>query len=359
MGVFSGPALVTNGLILDISPFSIKNTALSSTNFFTNGAFANGAGIPQEADSNPTNTIIALPNPGDSNYVLQQNGNYTEYQINLGAQLTASTTYVMSGWYAKSSDYNGADTMFHARAFSASGSHNATGTDLGTVLYTKEVNGITWKYCYMTITTPADYSNGFNWYVGYGQPSHAGYRYYTNLKLEKGTFPGLVDLSGNNNHHNFVGAVNFSNGVFALDGSTSGYNRASALSGMTNNCTVVIWYSTTDGQELWVRGNQNNGVYLAASYGNNYYHAGCGSPTNWVDLKQSVNPVTEGYRNGQFHMWEAKGVDFTGWTYFDWFIYPSGWQMAGNVSKILVYNRSLTTTESAQNFQALRGRFGI
>jgi hypothetical protein len=58
-------------------------------------------------------------------------------------------------------------------------------------------------------------------------------------------------------------------------------------------------------------------------------------------------------------MWEAKNVDFSGWTYFDWFLYPGGWQMTGDVSKILVYNRPLSQTESAQNYQALRGRFGI
>jgi hypothetical protein len=58
-------------------------------------------------------------------------------------------------------------------------------------------------------------------------------------------------------------------------------------------------------------------------------------------------------------MWEAKGVNFSGWTYFDWFLYPGGWQLAGEVSKVMVYNRSLTAQESAQNFGALRSRFGI
>lgn len=172
----------------------------------------------------------------------------------------------------------------------------------------------------------------------------------------------VKDTSGRGNHH-FIPTYTIPNSdsprKFTLDGSTHGFTRTSALNGVTNNCTVVMWYSTTDGQELWVRGNGNNGVYLSASSGNAYYHAGCGSPTNWVDLKQVTNPVTEGYRNGAYHMWEAKGVDFSGWTTFDWFLYPSGWQMSGNVSAILVYNRSLSAAESAQNFYALRGRYGI
>jgi hypothetical protein len=59
-------------------------------------------------------------------------------------------------------------------------------------------------------------------------------------------------------------------------------------------------------------------------------------------------------------MWEAKNVDFSNWTYFEWLgYYPSGWQMAGNVSTIMVYNRNLTSSESEQNFNALKSRFRI
>jgi hypothetical protein len=174
----------------------------------------------------------------------------------------------------------------------------------------------------------------------------------------------IKDNSGRGNHHflSNAGYIPTTNNPkkFVFDGSVHGILRNAALAGVTNNCTVVIWYSTTDTQELWVRGNQNNGVYLSASASNNYYHSGVGSPTNFVDLNITVRPDSPiNYRNGQFHMWEAKGVDFTSWTYFDWFAYPTGWQLAGNVSKILVYNRSLTGAESAQNFNALRGRFGI
>jgi hypothetical protein len=148
-------------------------------------------------------------------------------------------------------------------------------------------------------------------------------------------------------------------GQFTLDGSTQGFYRSGALNGVSNTCTVVLWYKTTDSQELWVRGNQNNSYYLSASSGNNYYHSNCGSPANYVDLKQVFNPWTEGYRNGAYHMWEAKSVDFSAWTYFDWFLYPSAWQMAGSVAKILVYNRNLTASESQQNYAALRGRYGL
>jgi hypothetical protein len=173
----------------------------------------------------------------------------------------------------------------------------------------------------------------------------------------------LYDRSGYNNHHYISGYyIPYTTGPkkLTLDGSTQGFVRNSALNGVSSNCTVVLWYSTTDTQELWVRGNQNNTYYLSASASNNYYHSNCGTPTNYVDLATVVRPDSPtNYRNGSYHMWEAKGVDFSTWTSFDWFLYPSAWQMAGNISKILVYNRSITATESAQNYTAFRNRFGI
>jgi hypothetical protein len=58
-------------------------------------------------------------------------------------------------------------------------------------------------------------------------------------------------------------------------------------------------------------------------------------------------------------MWEAKSVNFSGWTKFDWFGYGTDWNMTGKLSKIMVYNRNLSAEESARNYAALRGRFGI
>lgn len=181
-----------------------------------------------------------------------------------------------------------------------------------------------------------------------------------NTKSYTGSGTTFTDISGAGNHHVVAGSPSFSNGRFTLDGSTQGFTRASTLTGATNNNTVVIWYSTTDTQELWVQGNNNGSFYLSASASNNYYHGNAGAPTNYVDLNTVVRPDTPvNYRNGAFHMWEAKGVDFTSWSSFQWFLYGSGWQLAGTVGAILVYNRIITAAESAANFEAFRGRFGV
>jgi hypothetical protein len=180
-----------------------------------------------------------------------------------------------------------------------------------------------------------------------------------NTKSYPGSGTTWTDLSGRENHHTVTGSPAYGSGIFTLNGSTQGFTKASSISGTSSTNTVVIWYSTTDSQELWVRGNQSNSVYLSASSGNNYYHSTVGSPTNWVDLNSVINPWTEGYRNGKFRMWEAKNVDFSSWSFYEWFLYPGGWQMAGNVSAIMIYNRNISSEESRQNYNATRSRFSI
>jgi hypothetical protein len=172
----------------------------------------------------------------------------------------------------------------------------------------------------------------------------------------------IYDNSGRGNHHFLQGYyIPNSSSPRKFDMTETNYiSRNGALSGASANCTVVLWYSTTDTVELWCRGNQDNGRYLSASSGNDYYHSAAGSPTNYVDLKIVTNPETPvDYRNGNYHMWEAKNVDFSAWTYFDWFGYPGGWGLTGKLSKIMVYNRNLTAAESSRNYAAFRSRFGI
>ena len=184
-----------------------------------------------------------------------------------------------------------------------------------------------------------------------------------NPRSYPGTGANWYDISGQGNHHTLIASPTYASGKFTLDGSTQGISRSAAMTGVSNFNTVVIWYSTTDAQELWTIG-QTTSFYLSAStgVGNNYYHAACGAPTNYVDLVSTVNPATPtNYRNGAYHMWEAKNVDFTTWTSYGWFNYgaPGAWCMAGSVAQIAIYNRPLLAEESAQNFQAFRGRYGI
>jgi len=179
---------------------------------------------------------------------------------------------------------------------------------------------------------------------------------------DKTSYPGSgttwYDLSGNGFHHTIYNSPTYNGNAFVLN-ETQGFTYNSAITTSTTS-TVVIFYKTTDTQELWVKGNNNGAYYISAAYpGSGYYHGNAGSPTNYVDLVVTTDPNTSA-RNGNYHMWEAKNVNLSGWSSFQWFLYDgSSWDLNGTVAKILVYNRSLTAGESLQNYKAFKTRFGI
>lgn len=183
--------------------------------------------------------------------------------------------------------------------------------------------------------------------------------------LNPRSYPGSgtswFDVSGNNNTHTLSGSPTYSNGAFSFSG-TQGVVRATTMTGLTSTlCTVVLWMYTSDTTTVWCRGNDNSYYLTAQNSGGAYYHGTCGTPINYVDTNLVTNPSTPtNYNNGAYHMWEAKDVNFvtTPWTQFNWFNYSS-FELTGTVAAIMMYNRTITAAESAQNFAAYRGRYGI
>jgi hypothetical protein len=392
MGLGHSPQIVTNGLVLafDIGNGLKNATGNISTNLIQNGNFVNGSGSPQEADSNPTNTIVQLANPGDSPYVLRQNGVYTEYQLNIYSGMVANTTYVMSGWYAKSSDYDGQDLMFHARTYSSSGAHIATGNDAGTLIYSTVVNGITWEYRYQTIATPSDFNNNFNWYVGYGQPgAHNGYRYYTNLKLEKGTYPSIYNLLGTGSNGECVNGLSYNSsngGSLSFDGTNDyincGSNSNLNLGAFTLSAWVKVSTNVSDyraiiadespGGAPWnyrLYVNRDNGILVCdingGGYGsvtstfainnNTWYHVCATRSSVGGTLSMYINEVLNNTSTDGSSRSTLANQVWIGQSPYSGGAYP----MNGNIAQVQIYNKALTASEVQQNFNALRGRFGI
>jgi hypothetical protein len=396
VAVSAGANVVNSGLVFAFDAGADANfgATISTNKYGTTTTFLYGTGSSFEDGSNPTNEIVLLENPSNySPYVLRQNGNQTEYQINLTTQLASSTTYVLSGWYAKSSDYNGSDTMFHCRAFSTSGNHVALGTGIGTVIKTQVVGGITWSYCYTTITTPSDYSNSFNWYVGYGTNNTAGYRYYANLRMEEGTFPTLKNLKSSSNNVVPINGPTYSTsngGSIVFDGSND-YLTLGNLGTIGNYQTVDVWfYSTsvtnyrnmldmnyanyvntgnvgprleqsTGGATGWVwSGNTTNNSLLngqSTSYSisaNTWYNATwvCDNGTVAVYLNGVATQTGIASTNGFITTYAAASVGRG-------FHLDSSRYFTGNIPILRIYNKALSATEVLQNFNAQRDRFGI
>ena len=401
----NGPNIVRDGLVFYYDVNNSKSyVGKPSTNFYTNGDFTNGSGITQEAGSNPTNQIVIYPNPGNSQYVLRQTGNYTEYQINLTSQLSSSTTYVLSGWYAESNDYDGTSTMFHCRAFSSSGSHVALGNGIGTVIKTVNAGGLNWKYCYTTITTPSDYNGDFNWYLGYGQPSCNGYRYYTNIQMELGSYPTtFVDGSRSTTQ----GLKDFTrNSTIDLTNVTFNSNSQIEFDG-TNDYLNTLYTSVYDfananfSEEVWFYANTApNGTYTVlcsrATYGSNersfelYIANDSGTPYIWFGTFNGGwtyvnNPSLTNIQYNQWnHVVATSDGAGNGKVYINGVLRQTnssfntslsitsvplqigayvggaigGW-FNGQIPIVKLYNRELTTNEVYDNYNVLKHRFGL
>jgi hypothetical protein len=169
---------------------------------------------------------------------------------------------------------------------------------------------------------------------------------------------GLVDLSLKANHAEFNNGPLYNsgnNGSIVMDGVNDVLLVNQNVTNSTQ-CTVVMWLASTDPQFLWAIGNSGSYYFGASYYGGNYYHENCGSPTYYIDTNQVLNP--NGYLDGNFHMFEAKGVNLSTWTKLGFLDYGTGaWNMNGKVAMIQVYDRVLSSEESIQNYNANKNRF--
>lgn len=430
MGTYTGPRIVTDGLILDMDIANAKsyidaaNTSLINTSTWTSGNNAvTGYGLNQST-SNENSRFTATDPWDDTNMIWgtfcagdsEGDGGWNTDYYNIDR----TKLYRFSVWVRRTSSTSGG--FFYLGVYGSGGTFGVRRNDNGTIegnpywdcSSTSTFIQNTWYlvvghvYPAGTTFTGAHPDTGVytraggttknrnvnfcnigadvQWLADSTVALHRVYHFYSGdnttrlqfayprLDLCDGNEPSLAELiskspaeiydnSGRGNHHFMQGYYIPNSSAprkFDFTDGSHWISRNGALAGVTNTCTVVMWYATTDSTELWVRGNQNNAVYLAASFGNDYYNSGVGTPSYFVDLKATTNPVTPiNYRDGNYHMWEAKSVDFSGWTYFDWFGYPSGWGLTGRVSRIMVYNRNLSADESARNYAALRSRFGI
>jgi hypothetical protein len=426
MGVYSGPRIVTNGLILDLDVANVKSymdatdTSLINTSSWAvsntspsgypfNQSVANENSLFNATDPyGQTNVIWGTACSGDSGPDGGWEGSYVAadksklYRFSVWIKRTSSSA---SGYFYHGLHTNGTGDTFHLSTGTSETNpyfhyaltstinqnqwylfvghlfpHSWTGTtahpDSGYYLAGNSTKlGINEGNVPNDVRFPSDattcMSRVYHYYSG-DSTSRLQFA-YPRIDLCDGNQPSIAQLvnhgptvmrdnSGRGNHHYLSGYyVPNSSAPRKFDITQSNWiTRVGALAGVSSTCTVVLWYSTTDGQELWVRGNDSGGIYLSASYGNDYYHSSVGTPTNFVDLKVVTNPETPvDYRDGNYHMWEAKGVDFSGWTKFDWFGYGTDWNMTGKLSRIMVYNRNLTAEESTRNYAAMRGRFGL
>jgi hypothetical protein len=164
----------------------------------------------------------------------------------------------------------------------------------------------------------------------------------------------FYDLSGNDFDFSLLNGPTFnSSGWFNMDGTDDSIGLAGNTTLKQTN-TLVMWLRTTDTTGLLLTGNPpgtTGGEYVAAYYpGQGFYSGAAGSPNYFMDTLATSNPATPiNYLDGRFHMWEVRGLNFVAWTN-DWYFlsYAAGYQIAGDVAKIQMFNSALTSAQSKQ-----------
>jgi len=179
-----------------------------------------------------------------------------------------------------------------------------------------------------------------------------------NVKSYPGSGTVWKDLSGNGNDFTIepAGFVHNTNGYFSI--SSTGIVKNSAIT-LATLCTCVFWMKTADVQALFwhaITGDQKFlGAYRVA---NKFYNDSIGTPTFYMDTVNLPN-IYDYISDDKWHMIEFKSANLATWTNFSFNRYTSYKFEGGQVSNMLIYDRNLTIEESKQNFEAIRGRYGI
>ena len=179
-----------------------------------------------------------------------------------------------------------------------------------------------------------------------------------NPKSYPGTGTTWKDLSGNGFDFTLdsSGIPHNSSGYFDLEDGGASYNSSITTS---TTCTLVFWLRTTDAQSLFWATNGGSGSYLGAyRSGNKFYNSATyGSPTFHTNTVQRTN-IYDYIRTNEWMMMEFKDVNMSEATNHHFNQYGSYTFGNGAVGAIYLYNKNLTASESTQNFEAFKTKFG-
>lgn len=219
-----------------------------------------------------------------------------------------------------------------------------------------------------------------------------GYWDANNTKSYSGSGTAINDLSGNNNHGTLVGSPPVSNGAITLNGSSQFISTNYTQTSVTAY-TIDAWFNTTSGDTGTFVQNRGSGAGQSISVGINNGAAGklyiqvdsdiigIGQETiastyidgNWHNVIGVFNQPSGAITPSSFTIYvdgiQAATSEFTygsisvPLTGLSGTIigYHQAWDVyySGSLGPIKIYNRALSATEAKQNFNALKGRFGI
>ena len=127
-----------------------------------------------------------------------------------------------------------------------------------------------------------------------------------------------------------------------------------------NDMTLVVWMRSTDTSGTFFESYDNSSTQYFGKFDstNKYQEAGYGlSANHYVDTTLRNNIYD--YMDGEWHMHEFKGASLTHNIWRQKLTFAANTITSGAIGIVAVYHKSLSSSESAMNFNALRGRYGI
>ena len=198
---------------------------------------------------------------------------------------------------------------------------------------------------------------------------------------DRNSYPGSgttwTDLTGRGNNGTLTNSPTFSNGYFTFNGSTQ-YGTISGSPLNVSNYTKCVWFylnATADNNLLSKDDGANTGHYMFFGGTSKLY---CGH-TSWPGFP-NTSPSSANFSNSRWYyvaltfnttdgmsLYINGVLDSTFTTYktapvgtgCNFGSYGVGNLLNGRIAQASIYNRTLTAAEISQNFNALRGRFGI
>lgn len=189
---------------------------------------------------------------------------------------------------------------------------------------------------------------------------------------------GLIDISRSGNDASLINGPTFNStngGSISFDGSNDYVNVNSSANVLSTTAytKMAFIYPTSLLTSNNIISGGNSGQHAFWLGGGNKFQAGHNG--NWSTVV-STSTITANnwyfgavtfssangwklYFNGTLEASSISTTTFTGTGFIRIGAYDTGNNFTGNIACPIVYNRELTATEIAQNFNALRGRFGI
>lgn len=403
--ITTSSSIITDGLILNIDASSLKSyKGPVSQNVLT--VIAPGSisdnGSTYRAFSGTENVYI--PSYGhvkDCVYVDWYNdygggsGNCCPNMYYYGSPaLTANTVYTYGILYRSVNRYTNGNLMYHyeygpSGYLTEFGVHNAgyswQETDLG--------NGWYWSRAKFTTNSSTTYGNFYSFMYQYatwnrmyvaavalmpGDYTNLHPKYWPALGTSRANTSNLVDLTGNNALT--ANSLTYANdGTFKFNGSSSTVTSPTVTFDLTAGVSMEMWFKSTDIQSRsqgymsfgsspkyinfyssgnalrWETypsiGTSGGAFYGPASMVNNTWYHAIGTYSNDGSAKLYINGVLVNSTTHTAGVYGNVTAPISIGEYAGYF--------SGTMSVSKIYNRALSADEVKQNFNALRGRYGI